>query len=132
MPSPDGSAFIRINPDSQIPGRIFLRRNVPLLSRRSCYRFFFSASPPPSISIPLWLRIFFPVTAGFSIFFNFKIQFFATQVNLERPQKHLPRDECDVRAYRKWRKCSPPPLFRLPSSVCSTFATPYSRSLYRI
>lgn len=59
-----------------------------------------------SISIPLSLQIFFPLTVGFSIFSNFKIQFFATQVNLEHSRKRLPRDECDVRAYRKWRECS--------------------------
>lgn len=59
-----------------------------------------------SISIPLSFWIFFLLTVGFSIFSNFKIQFFATQVNLERSRKRLPRDECDVRAYRKWRECS--------------------------
>ena len=99
MPSLN-NAFTRINTElTQIPGRISLLKCSISITPFLLPHFF-------SISISLSYWIFFPLNAGFSIFFNFKIQFFATQVNLKRFRKRLSRDECDIRAYRKWYECS--------------------------
>jgi len=82
MPSPNDNASVRINADSQIPERISSLKRAIIITSLLLPHFFF-------IPILLSPRIFFPLTVGFSIFSNFKIQFFATQVNLERFPKAL-------------------------------------------
>lgn len=98
-PSPNKHALIPINSEFSDSRANFSLKRAIIITPLLLPHFF-------SISIPLSLRVFFPLTVGFSIFSNFKIQFFATQVNLERSRKRSPRDECDVRAYRKWHECS--------------------------
>lgn len=123
MPSLN-NAFTRINAESQIPGRISLLKHSIIITLLLLPHFF-------SISIPLSYGIFFSLNAGFSIFSNFKIQFFATQVNLKRFRKCFPRDECDIRAYRKWYECSSRFPIYLRQFVLH-LQLPHSRSLYRI